>query len=284
VDQAVRKARLLEESTGKTFTFLTVTNKGAAALNRAWVEQAFPGAAAMLAAGKGLPGDPAYGEEQLWFEAGMRVRLTQNLDKDRGFVNGAVGTIQSVLRKDVFVLKTNSNILLLVHPIWQKGRQFMPVTYGYATTIRRAQGATLELIGIRFDRKLADNGYAYVAVSRARRRVDVYHIGSIRRTDWRPVGEDDRGLGTSELTIRSMSDSEQPESEEPTSRSDPSMSQSPESEDEPEDMDMDETSQGDPEDMDRDESDQEEASRSESEVDACHGSPIVAADTAGLFT
>lgn len=160
----------------------------------------------------------------------------------------------------------------------------MPVTYGYATTIRRAQGATLELIGIRFDRKLADHGYAYVAVSRARRRVDVYHIGSIRRTDWRPVGEDDRGLGTSELTIRSMSDSEQPESEEPTSRSDPSMSQSPESEDEPEDMDMGETSQGDPEDMDRDESDQEEASRSESEVDACHGCPIVAADTAGLFT
>ena len=72
----------------------------------------------MLAAGRGLPGDPAYGEEQLWFEAGMRVRLTQNLDKDRGFVNGAVGTIQSVLRKDVFVLKTDSNILLLVHPIW----------------------------------------------------------------------------------------------------------------------------------------------------------------------
>ena len=68
----------------------------------------------------------------------MRVRLTQNLDKDRGFVNGAVGTIHRVLRKDVFVLKTDANVMLLVHPVKQKGRTFMPVTYGYATTIRRA--------------------------------------------------------------------------------------------------------------------------------------------------
>ena len=240
-DQAVRKARLLEQRTGKTFTFLTVTNKGAAGLNRAWIEQAFPAASAMLAAGKGLPGDPAYGEEQLWFEAGMRVRLTQNLDKDRGFVNGAVGTIQRVLRKDVFILKTDANVLLLVHPIWQNKRQFMPVTYGYATTIRRAQGATLELIGIRFDRKLADHGYAYVAVSRARRRVDVYLLGSVRRTDWRPVGEDDRGLGTSELTVLSMSDSEQPESEfeEPsTDMEEPSSGDFGRSEEDPEEMDI----------------------------------------------
>lgn len=220
VDQAVRKARNLENTTGKTFTFLTVTNKGAAALNRAWVQQAFPTAGAVLAAGGGLAGDPSYGEEQLWFEAGMRVRLTQNLDKDRGFVNGAIGTIQRVLRKDVFVLKTDAGVLLLVHPIKQNGRKFMPVTYGYATTIRRAQGATLELVGVRFDRRLADHGYAYVAVSRARRRADVYLIGSIRRTDWRPVGEDDRGRGTSELSVLSLADSEEPESEEPSTDTD----------------------------------------------------------------
>ena len=99
-----------------------------------------------------------------------------------------------MLRKDVFVLKTDANVLLLVHPIKQNGRKFMPVTYGYATTIRRAQGATLELVGVCFDRRLADHGYGYVAVSRARRRTDVYLIGSIRRTDWRPVEDDDRIL------------------------------------------------------------------------------------------
>lgn len=216
IDQAVRKARNLENTTGKTFTFLTVTNRGAAALNRAWVQQAFPMTGAVLAAGQGLAGDPAYGDELLWFEVGMRVRLTQNLDKDRGFVNGAIGIVQRVLRKDVFVLKTDAGVLLLVHPIKQRGRKFMPVTYGYATTIRRAQGATLELVGVRFDRRLADHGYGYVAVSRARRRADVYLIGNVRRTDWRPVGGDDRGLGTSELSVLSLSDDEEPESEEPS--------------------------------------------------------------------
>ena len=42
----------------------------------------------------------------------------------------------------------------------------------------------------------------------------------LRRTDWRPVGGDDRGLGTSELPALSLSDSEEPESEEPSTDSD----------------------------------------------------------------
>ena len=213
---AVAKARALEERAGKPFTFLTVANAGAAALNRAWVRQSFPAAAQQLEAGRGFPGDPSCGKEQenLVFCEGMQVRLTQNLDKDRGFVNGAVGIICRMLRQDVFVLRTAANVLLLVHPIWQKKHgQFMPVTYAYATTIRRAQGATLDLVGIFFDRKLADAGYGYVAVSRARLREEVFHIGPLRRTDWRPVGGDDRGLNQERLSVDSVSDEEGPESE-----------------------------------------------------------------------
>lgn len=183
---AVAKARALEAQAGKPFTFLTVTNAGAAALNRAWVRQAFPAAAQQLEAGHGFPGDPSCGKEQenLVFCEGMRVRLTQNLDKDRGFVNGAVGVIYRMLRQDVFVLRTAANVLLLVHPIWQKKHgQFMPVTYAYATTIRRAQGATVDLVGIFFDRKLADAGYGYVAVSRARVREELFMLArSVART------------------------------------------------------------------------------------------------------
>ena len=74
-------------------------------------------------------------------------------------------------------------------------------------TIRRAQGATLGLIALFFDRRLADRGYAYVGVSRARHRRDIYHMGAVRRTDWRPVGgnpEEEQG----EPSIMSESDSE----------------------------------------------------------------------------
>lgn len=69
----------------------------------------------------------------------------------------------------------------------------VPVLYAYATTMRRAQGSTLELTGLFFDRRRADRGYAYVGVSRVKWQADAYHIGPIRRSDWRPVGGDPDG-------------------------------------------------------------------------------------------
>ena len=54
--------------------------------------------------------------------------------------------------------------------------------------MRRAQGATLDHVALWMDRRLPDKGYAYVGVSRAKHRADVYHMGKVRRTDWRPVG------------------------------------------------------------------------------------------------
>ena len=78
--------------------------------------------------------------------AGMRVRLTRNLDKDRGFVNGAIGTVISMLSECNFVLRTDRGILLLVHPIYQDGIEFMPCAYGYAMTIRKSQGSTQGLV------------------------------------------------------------------------------------------------------------------------------------------
>ena len=90
----------------------------------------------------------------------MRIRLTRNLDKDRGFVNGNLGTVESKLRPDVFVVKTMQDVLILVHPITVKGYKFIPACYAYATTMRRAQGATLEAACLYFDRSRPDRGYA----------------------------------------------------------------------------------------------------------------------------
>ena len=132
--------------------------------------------------------------------AGMRIRLTLNVDKERGFVNGNTGIVRSMLRSDVFLLHSDQGIPILVHPVTQKGRKFLPVTYGWATTMRRAQGATLEKVGLWFDRKLPDRGYAYVGLSRAKRRADVFLMGKIRRTDWRPVGGEGRPGEQTELS------------------------------------------------------------------------------------
>ena len=67
---------------------------------------------------------------------------------------------------------------------------FLPCTYGYATTIRRAQGATYRHGAIWFDHDHPpDRGYGYVAASRFKAKDGMYLFGKVRRTDWLPVRE-----------------------------------------------------------------------------------------------
>ena len=82
--------------------------------------------------------------------------------------------------------------LVLVHPVEEKGQRFLPLTYGYATTVRRAQGASLDMGCLFFDQKkrAAGRGYGYVAVSRFKSREGCFLYGKLRQTDFLPVGED----------------------------------------------------------------------------------------------
>ena len=125
---------------------------------------------------------------------GIVVRLTRNLDKQRGFVNGATGVVEYSLRGNaVFVVRlVGTGNLVLVHPMTEDGATFLPCCYGYATTIRRAQGASLEMGCVYFDQKHhhAGRGYGYVGVSRFKSRAGVHLYGKLRRTDFLPVGDE----------------------------------------------------------------------------------------------
>ena len=63
---------------------------------------------------------------------GVHVRLTRNLDKDRGFVSGAVRIVKQVLSHDengvpiVFTVQLSTGVFVLVHPIRDKKRVFLP--------------------------------------------------------------------------------------------------------------------------------------------------------------
>jgi hypothetical protein len=122
------------------------------------------------------------------------IRLTQNLDKPRGFVNGALAQVVSILAESdagvtVFVARIANGALVLVHPIRQGQKVFLPCCYGYATTIRRAQGSSLHLGALYFDHCYPpERGYGYVGASRFRSSGGLYFYGRIRRTDWLPVG------------------------------------------------------------------------------------------------
>ncbi|CAE7311476.1 abfB, partial [Symbiodinium sp. CCMP2456] len=194
--------------------FLTVANKPAADLNQARLELEFPEEARRLSNGEGLPGEIG----NILLTANMRVRLTHNVNKEEGFVNGNTGTVRKVLRPDVFVMESSQQTCILVYPITVKGHKYLPVAYGYATTMRRAQGATLEAVGLLFDRRVPDRGYAYVGTSRAKARTMVFHLGRLRQTDWLPVGGNPDEEHTS-LSVFSESSAEQEESEDPPTES-----------------------------------------------------------------
>ena len=157
------------------------------------------------------------------------------------------------------------------------------MVYAYATTMRRAQGSTLDLVGLFFDRPRADRGYAYVGVSRARHTRDVYLVGRIRRTDWLPVGGDPRGNEQTSPGPLSWSDSQE--------ESDSSSHRDEESEDsqEPSDAELDDPTAWNHfrprvwEDPSDEESDGSEFGFSFEAEDAAGGSTTTKRDWAGLF-
>ena len=156
------------------------------------------------------------GTEKLFVAPGVQIRLTRNLDKERGHVNGATGTIETVLdpdKKTTFTMVLNgTKNRILVHPITDGGDYFLPCTYGYATTIRRAQGSSLLLGALYFDHCYPpERGYGYVGASRFKLAQHLYHFGAIRRTDWLPVSmkQDDPDEQT-RRSAQSESDEEEP--------------------------------------------------------------------------
>ena len=93
--------------------------------------------------------------------------LSFRLDKQRGFVNGALAEVRESLDGNaVFTARlVGTGNMVLVHPMKDAdGGQFLPCCYGYATTIRRAQGADMYHGCVYFNQKkrAAARGYGYV--------------------------------------------------------------------------------------------------------------------------
>ena len=136
------------------------------------------------------------------------MRLTRNLNKGRGFVNGATAIIEDSLEGNaVFTARlVGTGNLVLVHPIHEHGAIFLPCCYGYATTIRRAQGADLHHGCIFLDqkRRAAQRGYAYLACSRFKSRAGCYLYGRLRTSDFLPVDDvrEDGKLDDNEIVER----------------------------------------------------------------------------------
>ena len=188
LEACVQHGMKLTAEASEPFMWLAVTNKGAAEVCEAALSSIGLGPAELA---KGYPCDPTTQSHlNIVAKPGVLLRLSRNFDKERGFVNGALCTVcESLKGNAVFTAKLKgSGNMVLVHP--QDGKSFVPCCYGYATTVRRAQGSDVHHGCIYFDQRMvAGRGLGYVAVSRFKYQSGCYLYGKLRRPDFLPVGE-----------------------------------------------------------------------------------------------
>ena len=112
---------------------------------------------------------------------GMRITLTRNLNKKIGFVNGMGATVLAMGQAGLLV-RTDQERTIMVHPWTDENRvTAFPFRLGYASTLHRVQGATLEHITLWLDLPNMPAA-AYVALS----RVQVDACSAVRPQTLRP--------------------------------------------------------------------------------------------------
>ena len=77
-----------------------------------------------------MRGDQKILSSPVFVNRGILIRLTGALDKDKVFVNGAIGVVDTVFNQDAkntaFTLRLPDDTLLLVHAIDAEGRICLP--------------------------------------------------------------------------------------------------------------------------------------------------------------
>ena len=147
-------------------------------INNHWYSQLTTEEKIYFAAGKengcGVP-------EVLKLKVGTKVIISANSLED-GYVNGERGTVVALNSKSVSVQKDNGDIVNVIPFIWEKyslkkvdGKikrvlesvyQQIPLKMGWAISIHKSQGMTLEKAAIHIGRGCFSNGQLYVALSR----------------------------------------------------------------------------------------------------------------------
>ena len=143
LEDCVAKGFELAKEAGKPFSWLTTTNAGASEICEAALRLVGLSAEDLK---EGYCCDPTT-KSTLGIVAkrGLIIRLSRNNDKTRGFVNGAYAEICDSLKGNaVFTARLlGTGNMVLIHPMEENGEIFLPCCYGYATTVRRAQGSDL---------------------------------------------------------------------------------------------------------------------------------------------
>ena len=94
----------------------------------------------------------------------QRIVITENRNKDIGFVNAQVGRVKYSRGKTIIIETTNKR-LITIFPIADNNHNlYYPIGPFYASTIFTIQGQTLDHASVWFDCNILPAGSAYVAV------------------------------------------------------------------------------------------------------------------------
>lgn len=114
---------------------------------------------------------------------GAQVMLVANLDVEGGLVNGSRGVIKSCEDECVIVTFRGEREVSITGYTWELddqnarvSRTQIPLILGYASTLHRTQGATLDKAVIDLGTSVFSPNMAYVALSRCRELSGIYLI------------------------------------------------------------------------------------------------------------
>jgi ATP-dependent DNA helicase PIF1 len=103
-----------------------------------------------------------------------QIIVTANINQEKGVVNGTRGRITTLLPDRIIIEKVDKSLVIINYHkcIFNEDKNiyfsYMPIKLGYALTIHKAQGMTLDAIEIDIGKNIFASGQAYTAISRAR--------------------------------------------------------------------------------------------------------------------
>jgi ATP-dependent DNA helicase PIF1 len=177
-----------------SWVWLCTTNSDAAAVNRRFLD-ALPGTPRLYRAavsgeferafrpGRGGNVGTLPAETELALKEGARVIFIRN-DRHRRWVNGTAGVVTRLDEDEIEVKTDNGETLTVGFDTWTKHKRIkvdkevhdqevgsmsqLPLRLGWAITIHKSQGMTLDRVVFNAPRSLFAPGQAYVGLSRVR--------------------------------------------------------------------------------------------------------------------
>ena len=83
---------------------------------------------------------------------------------------------------DTIFIENSSNDIIPVFPVYSEEQQFFPIVAGYAFTIHKIMGQTLEHITLVFDMRMLSPAVGYVALSRISSLENVVPLLRLRKS------------------------------------------------------------------------------------------------------